>query len=196
MSVLANISRVLILPKISCLAKKFSRLIIITSIFVIYANFDKNEGYHFHVALILPEFPRQCLLKFQFSFQGNISCTWITRFMVKFCFRYEIYGYEIYGRRCEIYGSLRDLWEGLRDLWEFARFMGVTRFMGRTKDLFVRDEVSSGSSSSMTAKLLTSHMQVPKQAHCWGLCWTKKSTKPRVPFFSVTQEFSLEAHRV
>ena len=132
MSVLANISRVLILPKISCLAKKFSRLIIITSIFVIYANFDKNEGYHFHVALILPEFPRQCLLKFQFSFQGNISCTWITRFMVKFCFRYEIYGYEIYGRRCEIYGSLRDLWEGLRDLWEFARFMGVTRFMGRT----------------------------------------------------------------
>ena len=53
--------------------------------------------------------------------------------MVRFCFRYEIYGYEIYGRRCEIYGSLRDLWEGLRDLWEFARFMGVTRFMGRTK---------------------------------------------------------------
>ena len=52
--------------------------------------------------------------------------------MVRFCFRYEIYGYEIYGRRCEIYGSLRDLWEGLRDLWEFARFMGVTRFMGRT----------------------------------------------------------------
>ena len=52
--------------------------------------------------------------------------------MVKFCFRYEIYGYEIYGRRYEIYGSLRDLWEGLRDLWEFARFMGVTRFMGRT----------------------------------------------------------------
>ena len=49
--------------------------------------------------------------------------------MVKFCFRYEIYGYEIYGRLtrfmgvyeiygrvCEIYGSLRDLWE-LRDLW-------------------------------------------------------------------------------
>ena len=32
----------------------------------------------------------------------------------------------------EIYGSLRDLWEVLRDLWEFARFMGVTRFMGRT----------------------------------------------------------------
>ena len=52
--------------------------------------------------------------------------------MVKFCFRYEIYGYETYGRRYEIYGSLRDLWEGLRDLWEFARFMGVTRFMGRT----------------------------------------------------------------
>ena len=49
--------------------------------------------------------------------------------MVKFCFRYEIYGYEIYGRLTrfmgvyeiygrvyEIYGSLRDLWE-LRDLW-------------------------------------------------------------------------------
>ena len=53
----------------------------------------------------------------------------VARFMVKFCFRYEIYGYEIYGRLTrfmgvyeiygrvyEIYGSLRDLWE-LRDLW-------------------------------------------------------------------------------
>ena len=59
--------------------------------------------------------------------------------MVKFCFRYEIYGYEIYGRRCEIYGSLRDLWEGLRDLWEFARFMGVTRFMGRTRAYIGRE---------------------------------------------------------
>ena len=79
-----------------------------------------------------PKKPQMKSLNFQFSFQGNISWTWITRFMVKFCFRYEIYGYEIYGRRYEIYGSLRDLWEGLRDLWEFARFMGVTRFMGRT----------------------------------------------------------------
>ena len=52
--------------------------------------------------------------------------------MVKFCFRYEIYGYEIYGRLTRFMGGLRDLWEGLRDLWEFARFMGVTRFMGRT----------------------------------------------------------------
>ena len=35
----------------------------------------------------------------------------------------------------KIYGSLRDLWEALRDLWEFARFMGVTRFMGHTYDI-------------------------------------------------------------
>ena len=55
---------------------------------------------------------------------------------------YEIYGQILFSLRdlwlrdlweaYEIYGSLRDLWEGLRDLWEFARFMGVTRFMGRT----------------------------------------------------------------
>ena len=89
--------------------------------------------------------------------------------MVRFCFRYEIYGYEIYGRRCEIYGSLRDLWEGLRDLWEFARFMGVTRFMGRTT-LKCLHHVICESVSNREVRLLRVYFVDMPTSCCVGDC--------------------------